>query len=355
MTSKKYLSKKKTSQQCISISPALKDWIYRYVNKKNKENPEDEKYKSISSFYTHVMENTLKAFEQGKTLEDFDSFVDQEVFSFYDEFSFNALIPLYEMVVETNKYTDFDYEGTLRFFIAMRSFFKESLQEKDINKLENFLKRIENYFKENNLCSHLSFELISHKDSKYPRFRIEAISVYKNIIYENIKFFSAIFGLLGIKITDFTYSRKNSYYRMEAEAIDLFFEEKFVRDKLFKLLDENINNFINFERILNDDDYYLWMKMASDKDVILDFNDEFSKKRWIETIEDDIEKYGKKEDQNLLLLKFFERLHWIDIENKKEGIFRIRLPPSKEPQTEFLLNFLSKYTEFKEHNGRYYL
>jgi hypothetical protein len=355
MTSKKYLSRKKTSQQCISISPALKDWIQRYVSKKRKENPEDNRYKSISAFYTSVMENVLNAFEEGKTLEDFDRFVDQEVYSFYDEFSFKALIPLYEMVVETNKYTKIDYERTIHFFSQMHDFFKRFLKKRDINKIETFLKRIKNYFNQNKICSYLNFELITHEDSTYPRFRIEAVSIYKNIIYENIKFFSAIFGLLGIKIEEFIYSEKDSYYRIDAQATDLFFENKFLKRKFMTLLEHNLNYFTQYQRLLKDEDYYLWMKMAEDKDVIIDFADDFSKQRWLERIQKDIEHYGQKGDQILTLLYFFERLHWIDIENENPIIFRIRLPQNNKEQRAFLLDYFSKITEIKEHNGKFYL
>ena len=60
MTTKRYMSNKKTSQQTISISPSLKDWIRRYVSVMHKKNPRDRNYKSISAFYYSVMENVLK-------------------------------------------------------------------------------------------------------------------------------------------------------------------------------------------------------------------------------------------------------------------------------------------------------
>ncbi|MFO7797010.1 MAG: hypothetical protein ACQERB_00075 [Promethearchaeati archaeon] len=355
MTSKKYLSTKKTSQQCISISPALKDWINRYVNKMKNEHPEDERYKSISAFYTQVMEKTLNAFERGKTLDDFEKFVDEEVNSFYDKFSFKATIPFYEMILETNKYTELDYEGTLSFFSAMKIFFKDYFTEKDVNKLEIFIKRLENYFRENNLSSHLNFEVITQNDSIYPKFRVEVTSLYKNLIYENAKFVSAIFGLLGIKLTSFIHSPKNSYYRIEAEGIELMFEENVSREELRKLIDYNIQFFINYTGVLKDHDYYLWMKMASDKDVSIDFEDDFARHRWIKLIEENIEKYGNMENRLLNFLRFFEKLHWIEIENEQELIFRIRLNPSKQEQREFFLEYLSNYVKVKEYNGKYYL
>ena len=71
MSSKKFLSNKKTAQQTISISPALKDWISRYVHVKHGKNPDDGRYRSVSSFYNYIMENVLNLFKKGKTLDDF--------------------------------------------------------------------------------------------------------------------------------------------------------------------------------------------------------------------------------------------------------------------------------------------
>ncbi len=42
-TSKKFLSNKRTSKQTIVISPALKEWIERYVNVNRRKNPGDER------------------------------------------------------------------------------------------------------------------------------------------------------------------------------------------------------------------------------------------------------------------------------------------------------------------------
>ncbi len=50
MTSKKYLSNKRTAQQTISTSPAIKDWVKRYVNVNRSKDPNDESFKSISTF-----------------------------------------------------------------------------------------------------------------------------------------------------------------------------------------------------------------------------------------------------------------------------------------------------------------
>ncbi len=77
-TSKKYLSNKMTTMQTISISPALKEWVQRYIRINNKESPEDERYKSISAFYRYILENAIKILESGKTLDDLKDYDDKE-------------------------------------------------------------------------------------------------------------------------------------------------------------------------------------------------------------------------------------------------------------------------------------
>jgi len=57
------MSEKKTAQQSISLSPALKDWLQRYVNVNHREKPKDKKFKSISAFVTYTLEEALKLVE----------------------------------------------------------------------------------------------------------------------------------------------------------------------------------------------------------------------------------------------------------------------------------------------------
>ncbi|MFX1310968.1 MAG: hypothetical protein ACFE8C_14820, partial [Promethearchaeota archaeon] len=93
MSSEKPLSKKKITQQTISISPALKDRIEQYVIENQKKNPKDRRFKSVSAFYTSVFEKLMDILEQGKTLDDLSAFVDTEIKDFFNKISFNALIP----------------------------------------------------------------------------------------------------------------------------------------------------------------------------------------------------------------------------------------------------------------------
>ncbi len=77
MSSKKFLSTKKTAQQTISISPALKDWITRYVHVNYQKNQEDSRFKSVSAFICEIMEGIMVLFQNGKTINDLDKVQDK--------------------------------------------------------------------------------------------------------------------------------------------------------------------------------------------------------------------------------------------------------------------------------------
>jgi len=119
MTEKKYLSNKKTAQQTISISPALKEWIRRYVNVNHKKDSSDKRFKSVSSFITYILDNIMKLFKEGKTIEDFKRVEDQEYKDFFDRFTFKATVPLYEMVSESNRYVPISFDFITRFLLAV--------------------------------------------------------------------------------------------------------------------------------------------------------------------------------------------------------------------------------------------
>ncbi len=59
MPSQKYLSRKKTAIQSISLSPALKEWLQRYVRVKHHETPDDIRFKSVSSFISSLIMREL--------------------------------------------------------------------------------------------------------------------------------------------------------------------------------------------------------------------------------------------------------------------------------------------------------
>ena len=356
MASEKPLSKKKITQQTISISPALKNKIETYVNENHKKYPEDNRFRSNSAFYNFVMEKIMDILEQGKTLEDLKVFVDTEIKDFFNKISFNALIPYYENAIKTNRYISPTLERNTFFYFTLRRLYTSRMDPYDITSIKAIFNRVRNYVFSNNLSKDFRLDLFTGKSTKDLSGIFEHAGLYKNLCYENYKFSAAFFGLLGTKITDFLYSRKEDYCRFDLKATDLFFRKDLAKKERIKLMNHNLSFFINYNRIINDKDYYLWMKLAEDKNIVINFNNEETKRELLDLIEREIGKFGEEEEYHINILKFFEKLHWIEIESEKDLIFQIRLSASKyQHEREYLFEVLSKKSEISQKNGKYAL
>lgn len=66
MTSIKYLSNKKTAQQTFSLSPALKVLIKRFVNVNHRKTPEEDKFRSVSSFIAATLAEKIESYKENK-------------------------------------------------------------------------------------------------------------------------------------------------------------------------------------------------------------------------------------------------------------------------------------------------
>lgn len=356
MTSRKYLSNRKTAQQTISISPALKDWIERYVNVNHRKNPKDKRFKSISSFYNYVMERSMECFEKGKTLDDFERFVDTQTIKFYDQFTFRAIIPFHEMAVRTNKYTTFRFNQVPRFLYSMRRMFTNGVEPQDYKELKKQFNMAKTFFLTNKLTKEMRLEIFTTKNSRYAGGIFEYIGTYKNLFFENCKLNAAIFGILGVKITDVTFSDTELYCRFDLKETDLLFKKEISKKQRFQLIEQNLSLLTNYYRILRDKTLYLWMKMAEDKDIYINFNNKITRDKWINLIQNEIKNFGTQEDFLLQLLRFFEKLHWIIIDNEKNLEFQIRLSETHNiAERTFMLDFLSKYSKISQVNGVLYL
>jgi uncharacterized protein (DUF2132 family) len=140
------------------------------------------------------------------------------------------------------------------------------------------------------------------------------------------------------------------------QTTELFFRKELAKKEIIELIQHNLSHLINYSKIVNDLDYYLWNKMADAKDVILCFNNDVEREGWINLIKKDLLKFGEEEDFPLYLLKLFEKIHWIEIENDKDLIFHIRLSKMRyQNEIEFLINTLSKYSSVEKANGKHYL
>jgi len=201
MTPKSYKSNKKTTTQNIAISPALKDWVERYVRKMNQHHPEDDRYKSISAFYCTVMEKVLEVFEKDKNLEDFDRFIDSEVEDYTQKFFFKGLIPMYEIGVEMSRYTPFDMKKLMKYMIFLRNYYMKQFDEYDLTRLKMAFDRMKNLFKTNPVLKDLNVDLYhNERDKKKIKGVLEFSAYYKNLHFINSKFMAAILGFLGVKI-----------------------------------------------------------------------------------------------------------------------------------------------------------
>ncbi|MFW9818513.1 MAG: hypothetical protein ACFFE5_02790 [Candidatus Thorarchaeota archaeon] len=356
MTSQKPLSKKKITQQTISITPDLKERIDNFVIESQEKNPDDKRFKSISAFYNYILQKTIACFEKGKSLDDFAYYVDSEFKNFFDKISFKATIPYYEEAIKTNKYTNPTLEKLPAFFLTLRRFYMKLMESREIVDIQNTVGRIKNYLVSNNLTKEFKIDLFTGKSRTDLTGIFEFAGIYKNLSYDTCKYTSAFFGILGIKVNNIVYSEKDGYYRFDLKATDLFFRDDLAKTERVKLMSENISHFINYYKIIEDKDFYLWMKLAEDKNVILCFKNEETQKKWFDLIEDEIRKFSEKDDNRLQLLKFFEKLHWIDIENEDELFFYIRLSDLKfQSERDFLMKIFSKDSQILHANGGYYL
>jgi len=356
MTSKRYMSNKKTAQQTISISPSLKDWIQRYVNVMQKEHPEDERYKSTSAFYCHVMENILKTFQEGKSLDDFDRLVDKEYEEFFAPISAEFIIPFMETEVNMNRYSIAVFEENMRFLLGSRKIFMKDIDYDDFSTIITKFNRIKKRFMAAKGTKDMNLDLFIEKGKVPFRGILEHTGHYKNLHHINCKMMAASLGFMGFKIINLLYSEKEIYYRMEIVPTDLFFSPKLETKRRRALSRDNIEYVINYNRVLDDTDNHLWIKLANDEDVLIYFKNENSRDKWIEKIEKDLRKFGTQEEILPKLLRYFSHLHWIRFENEQDLSFKINISREKNDQEiEFMLNYLSKFSKINEKDGIFYL
>ncbi len=353
---RKFPIKKKTTQQTISIPSELKQRIEKYVHENQQSNDKDKRFKSISAFYSYVMDKTMDCFDKGKNFDDFEQFVDSEIRDFFEKFSFDALIPYYEFALKTNRYTEPSFEKTPFFFLTLRRLYTSNMDPSDISSIKDFMNRIKNYLLVNNITKDVNIDIFTVTSTRDLRAVFEYSGIYKNLCFETCKYTAAFLGLLGIKITDCLYSEKDLYYRFDLQATDLFFRKNLEKKERTNLINQNVSLLINYCTILKDIDYFFWMKIAEDKNLIASFNNLESQEEWINLMITDIMKFSEKEEFLYYLLKFFEKLHWVDLESDEDLIFRIRLSNTKyQFEKKFLLETLSRYSDISDRNGKYYL
>ncbi|MFW9879905.1 MAG: hypothetical protein ACFFG0_43075 [Candidatus Thorarchaeota archaeon] len=356
MTSKKYLSNKKTSKQTISISPALKDWVKRYVNVSRRKYPNDKRFKSVSTFYTSVMWKVLELFEKGKSLDDFERVLDKEVEDFFEDFTFRATIPLYEMVSKSNRYVPFSFEFVTHFILTYFKFLKRQIKSGTYNELNILIERLKTRVNLSNISKEWTMELIVDENNGPARGVLEFIGTNRNLHYENCKFFAGILGFLGVRVTDFIYSPEDYYGRLDLIETDLLFRKDLAKKERLSLLEDNVRFIINYDRMLDDKELYLWMNLSEDNELYISFRNKNAFNKWIKIIEKDLTKFGIRDNFLTKILLFFNKIHWIRIENLKTLSFQIEdFIERNQKQKQLIMNHLSNYSEISQNNGIYYL
>ncbi|MHA1150265.1 MAG: hypothetical protein ACTSR8_18720 [Promethearchaeota archaeon] len=179
----------------------------------------------------------------------------------------------------------------------------------------------------------------------------EIRSKYRNMHYMTLKHNAAIFGIIGIKIVKWIHSEHDLYSRFDLIPTELLFSQDLALEKRKELIQYNLKHFTNLKNPLNDKDYYLWMKLAEDNDLFIDFKDQQAFEKRMKKIEQDILNYGEKEELLLSILRFCERLHWIKVINVDQLTFEIKLKENKG--IEFMLAYLSKKAQIKQNKNHF--
>lgn len=351
MTSKRYLSdkKSKTSQTTISTSPALKDWISRFVNVQQGKHPNDKRYKSVSAFYNFVMESVLNILEKGKTLEDFKRLVDGDVMNFYENLTFKALLPFYESSVELNKYVDKDLDLIFKLALRYRSFVIEKGSFENDNNLINILERFKNFLFSNKITKFFNFEIIDN------RIIIEYSAHYPNIHFNYAKIFMALTSVMGLRVRKIFYDKNDNYIKIDTEKTDLYLDKKLRIKERKALLKQNIAFILNDFYILSDKPQHLWIKLSENINTIISFKDI---KTGIETINNmikNIQKHLNRKELQQAILKIFKDFHWIIIVDENNLSFQILLNEENSKEREIMNKIITKYSNMKEIDGILYL
>jgi hypothetical protein len=347
MTSKRYLSDKKSkiSQTTISTSPVLKDWVSRYVNVQHRKYPEDDRFKSISAFYNFVMESTLNILEEGKTLDDFNRFVDGDIKNFYDNITFRAILPLYESSVELNKYVKTDLNLLFKLSLRYRSFcFEKSSIQND-----KTLERYRNFLLKNKITKLFNFEIIDN------RIIIEYAAHYPNIFFVHIKMIIAISSAMGLRVIDILYDKYDNYVKINTEKTDLFLDNKIRIKERKSLLIKNISFILNNFNIIRDKTQHLWIELSENTNTIISFKDVKTGFDYLKNLIQDIQKHVNREELNHLILKIFSNFHWINIIDENNLSFQIVLNEKNGKEREIMNKTISYYSKIKEIDGKSYL
>ncbi|MDX1797104.1 MAG: hypothetical protein R3255_00505, partial [Candidatus Lokiarchaeia archaeon] len=255
------------------------------------------------------------------------------------------------------RFTPMSFDFITRFLMSVYHFYKKIyIKEKSPEGWIQVFERFRNRTYPSNITKELKLEVFSERDKGFGKGYLEFIGKQRNLHFENCKFFAGICGLLGLKVTDFHYSSKDFYGRLDLIETSLAFREELAKKERIKLLQENVNFVINYNRMLIDKDRFLWMNLAEDNDIYICFKSKKAFNKWIGVIERDLRKFSPQEAFLSKILQYFNKLHWIRIENIEDYSFRIdQSLENNIEQKQFLISYLSKYSEVTQIDEIYQL
>ncbi len=360
MSSKKFLSNKKTERVTIVLPSSLKERIVRYYNEQQGKNPHDKNFKSLSSTIHFLMENVMNFFKENKSLDDIKKIIGGNIIQFYDNLSFKALSLQYEDLIKLNKYMPFHFHDSPKLFINILSIFQENLPIKDKTKVFNFLNGFANSNLHKTIVEKININPLNTNSDQDFSFEIKIKGASPLLLFENMKLNASLLGYLGVKVVRFHQDMENLTCIMYVILTDLLFCKDISREKERQALTyHNLSQIIHFENIINEEDHrYFFQKLATDKNIIIVHKNYRVFEQILKKMENDLRKFGKySKDKFLLsLLEFFQKLHWIEIESKMKLSFKFKLNPERfKRELNFLIDFLSHHSNVIESEGVFFL
>ncbi len=348
MINERYLSRKKTTSQNISISPHLKDLIERYIKNEREKNPNDSRFRSVSAFYRGVMKSLMALLTKGRSLDELERAVDPEVQNFYDKMTFKAIIQIFENSIEMNRYSHKDQDMLIPMAARFKDFISGETKQYDDDALLNMWDRFKNFMFSNNITKDISLEII---DGKYI---IEYSGYYSNLHQNYVKTLISVLSALGLSINGFFYYK--NYVKLELKKQEWFGSSRVSNKKMKEQLRRNMKFFLNYYRIVLDESPHLWMRVSDTLSAVVGFRDVWSGISEIDTILKDIREFSADRDElKKCTLKLLEHFHWIMIDNIENLQFHFQITEEYNPtEMEIALDTLEKVGNVENKNGIYY-
>ncbi|MFX1236856.1 MAG: hypothetical protein ACFFAS_12955 [Promethearchaeota archaeon] len=337
-----YLSKKKkTERLSFTITPYLKKELNDFIEEQKQKNEQNPEYKSISSFCYHAIQDVLDIRKKGLSLNSIKSQPDTNTQNFYDQITFKAVTQNFEIGIAPNRYND-DNIIIPYFLFTFRKYVLATMDPASSKSIQLIVDKMKNFLVSNKLTKELRLDLFRPLKNKYHSGVIEFIGNYTNLHYENCKALAALLGVLGIKIKEFTFSESDIYARFDIEETELLYRRESLRKKRQALLEENLQYLINYEKIINDKSEYLWSKLSKSKHISLNFMTSVAFDKWFNKFLGDFKKYSDQNKFLLNILKTFEKMHWLSIEDEDELSFRLKVINEKSQMLFDLENLVDK-------------